>query len=475
MKGSIKERARTGRPTTTNSLESSHGHLNASTPQRNSFWRSFRRIIGMMLAKSTELGSCVRHNFGHEVRESLTRATKLDDRVMQQEIQWYRMTLTSCDCGERIHLSVTYGVRMPCSHQYVLGAPKPSLPQSFDSSFPVKWSRWVLDVQKLEREVPDESLAHITYLKEWPSKISNDSRTRKARARFRSMLIRTSKLMEVSPSGCQSPSSTQSWNESDISVNNLVNLTFDFKWWPLCKHRRRERTPIIWVKRTPQCDDRGDHLSNKSTFPIYPKVRHRPKNPGCTPIILAGRILGIVELCLCEWRRDNMVNHNLSFLVPFCWSRIHSVRPHSAVLVRSKSREMHWPTDSHKIGYERCDFFLSATFSDGDCWVRHDSNLSMIGIASISTTNISLNSYRRAQFAWNPRLLNQIVIVVLDLLISWTDGEFALERPVCPWTFKNGPRMSCFVCKNHVVFSGLKFMYSFRCFLAHIPDRHQWN
>jgi hypothetical protein len=55
---------------------------------------------------------------------------------------------------------------MPWSHQYALGAPKPSLPQSFDLFFPVTWSRRVLGVQKLEREVPDESPARIAYIKE---------------------------------------------------------------------------------------------------------------------------------------------------------------------------------------------------------------------------------------------------------------------------------------------------------------------
>jgi hypothetical protein len=69
----MKEMMRTGMPTATKSLESPHGHLNTSTPRRNPFWRSLHLIIGMMLTKSTELGSCVRHNFGHEVRESLTR------------------------------------------------------------------------------------------------------------------------------------------------------------------------------------------------------------------------------------------------------------------------------------------------------------------------------------------------------------------------------------------------------------------
>jgi hypothetical protein len=80
---SMKERM----TTTMNSLESSPGHLNASIPRRNPFWRSLHQIVGMMLTKSTALGLCVRYSFGHEVRESLTRAPKLDDRAMQQEIQ----------------------------------------------------------------------------------------------------------------------------------------------------------------------------------------------------------------------------------------------------------------------------------------------------------------------------------------------------------------------------------------------------
>jgi hypothetical protein len=70
-------------PTTTNSLESSHGDLNASTLRRKPFWRPLPRSVEMMPMKSTEVGSYVRHNFGHEVRESLPRATKLDDQVMK--------------------------------------------------------------------------------------------------------------------------------------------------------------------------------------------------------------------------------------------------------------------------------------------------------------------------------------------------------------------------------------------------------
>jgi hypothetical protein len=65
-----------------------------------------------------------------------------------------------------MHLSVIYGV--PC-HVVVnmLSGHRNRLSRNFfDLSFPGTWLRCVLDIQKLEREVPDESPAHITCLKE---------------------------------------------------------------------------------------------------------------------------------------------------------------------------------------------------------------------------------------------------------------------------------------------------------------------
>ena len=46
---SMMERVFYEMPSTTNSLESSHGHLNRKTPRRNNFWTALNRIITFFL------------------------------------------------------------------------------------------------------------------------------------------------------------------------------------------------------------------------------------------------------------------------------------------------------------------------------------------------------------------------------------------------------------------------------------------
>jgi hypothetical protein len=163
---SMMERVETAMPTTTNSLESTHGHLNAGTPRRNSFWSSLHRIISAILSKSANHWSCVEHNFADEVRGSFTRFSKTDPVVMQQEVNWYQTTTTSCRCGETIHLSRMYGVHMPCSHQYSLGAKKPSVPSALCLVFEYTWFESVLDCRPLERQPADQSPEHAAAVKD---------------------------------------------------------------------------------------------------------------------------------------------------------------------------------------------------------------------------------------------------------------------------------------------------------------------
>jgi hypothetical protein len=150
-------------PTNTNSLESTHGHSNVTPPRRNSFWGSMHRIVEMMLTKSTQLSSRVRCDFNDEIRLSFKRSERLDTEVMAQERHCYNTTVTSCDCGETAHLSGAYGSRMPCSHQYSLGAEKPSEPDTFNISFPVTWPKCVLDIRKVGRGIPEQLPARISY------------------------------------------------------------------------------------------------------------------------------------------------------------------------------------------------------------------------------------------------------------------------------------------------------------------------
>jgi hypothetical protein len=164
---SMKEMGGAAMPTTTNSLESSHRHSNARTPRRNTLWESMHRIVGAMLTKSTTLWGCIQYNSPGEARKSFRRASNMDLVMMQQEVRYSQATPASCNYGETIHLSRIYRVSMPCSHQYSLDVVKPSVPQEFNISFQGTWnSKCVLDMRTLEREIPNESPAHIMYVKD---------------------------------------------------------------------------------------------------------------------------------------------------------------------------------------------------------------------------------------------------------------------------------------------------------------------
>jgi hypothetical protein len=73
--------------------------------------------------------------------------------------------LPSCDCGELVHLSGEYGIRVPCSYQYSLGAEKPSVPDAFDVSFPVTRPECVHNIRKVDRERPGQLPVRTGYLK----------------------------------------------------------------------------------------------------------------------------------------------------------------------------------------------------------------------------------------------------------------------------------------------------------------------
>jgi hypothetical protein len=69
---------------------------------------------------------------------------------------------------------------MPCRHEYSLGVEKPTVPQDFNVSFSDTWSKCVVDVQKLELQVPDDSSQHIPDVKDLAVRnIKRFSRSRK--------------------------------------------------------------------------------------------------------------------------------------------------------------------------------------------------------------------------------------------------------------------------------------------------------
>jgi hypothetical protein len=86
---------------------------------------------------------------------------------MQIEVSWYQSTTAACTYGETAQLSVMYSVPMLCSHQGSLGAEKTSVPHHYNLSFTDSWSECVLDIVRIEREVPDASPVHIASMKDF--------------------------------------------------------------------------------------------------------------------------------------------------------------------------------------------------------------------------------------------------------------------------------------------------------------------
>ena len=52
-------------PSTTNALESTHGHMNQKTPRRNNFFTSLHRIVECIMKKSQNIQECIQNNYAY--------------------------------------------------------------------------------------------------------------------------------------------------------------------------------------------------------------------------------------------------------------------------------------------------------------------------------------------------------------------------------------------------------------------------
>jgi hypothetical protein len=103
-------------PSTTNSLESIHGHLNEATPRRNDFWASLKRLADHIDNGIKRWPEAVRHNFNHACRVSIDRISKIGEVESQDQIRTFRSTSLDCPCGETVYLSGMYNCPLPCCH-----------------------------------------------------------------------------------------------------------------------------------------------------------------------------------------------------------------------------------------------------------------------------------------------------------------------------------------------------------------------
>ena len=113
-------------PSTTNSLESTHGHLNKKTPRNNNFYMSIYRIVTHLMKQSQTIEENIRRNYMYAKNKTL-HLCRDRNRLMPQ-IAFYGSTIQSCRCNENKLVSSMLRIDMPCCHRHILGAPFPACP-----------------------------------------------------------------------------------------------------------------------------------------------------------------------------------------------------------------------------------------------------------------------------------------------------------------------------------------------------------
>ena len=109
-------------PSTTNSLESCHGHLNQKTKRRKNFWSSLYDVSSRLMHKIHNFQKEIEHNFNYNKRKTFNHLNSilLGNRI-NQEITFYKTTIDYCQCSENKLLSSNFHLDIPCCHRIFLG------------------------------------------------------------------------------------------------------------------------------------------------------------------------------------------------------------------------------------------------------------------------------------------------------------------------------------------------------------------
>lgn len=122
------ERIKYKMPSTTNALESSHGHLNEKITRRNDFYTSLVRLTKFTVSKAHNFEHAFQTNFARTKRAISRRNTEFYWPIIDKEIVQYHTTLERCECGETKLLSSMMRIDIPCSHQLRIGKEFPECP-----------------------------------------------------------------------------------------------------------------------------------------------------------------------------------------------------------------------------------------------------------------------------------------------------------------------------------------------------------
>ena len=161
-KVSMLKRIEARMPSTTNSLESTHGHINATIPRHNAFWQSLFRLVKAIISKDFRYNQLMKNTYCTIKRNVKYRAKVVDSDVMKDEIKKFNTTLETCLCGETRHAATLLRIDIPCSHRYTLGAKFEDLPEvTLVLNKEISECKFTYTIINLTKESPPSS-EHIT-------------------------------------------------------------------------------------------------------------------------------------------------------------------------------------------------------------------------------------------------------------------------------------------------------------------------
>lgn len=115
-------RIKTHMPSTTNTLESMHGHINKQCPRRNSFFSAYFRLISELCSKYDKIKERVQHNYRYTKNKTIEMKQKTSHEEMMQMITYYDTDQESCSCGQNKLQTANFKIDIPCMHRLELGA-----------------------------------------------------------------------------------------------------------------------------------------------------------------------------------------------------------------------------------------------------------------------------------------------------------------------------------------------------------------
>ena len=141
---SMLERIKYRMPSTTNSLEATHGHLNKKVPRNNNLWASINRLCGSISIKCNNINERIKQNYNHVKRTTLKRMNSLSKKSMEEQQNAYLTNKDHCHCSENKLVAAIMGIDIPCSHRCALDAAFPDCPK-LDIPLTKQWNDLVIE------------------------------------------------------------------------------------------------------------------------------------------------------------------------------------------------------------------------------------------------------------------------------------------------------------------------------------------